>query len=115
MFEDIRSIDPGTTFKGAMDKGVDDAAVFCLFVSPTSIAKTWVDYEVELARLQASRGALEVLVIPIKGKSYADAPAWMQAYMAISTDFTPFDIARTIRGLHDGALRGTRGHCCGTV
>lgn len=106
LFIDTRTIDPGGDFKSAMDIGVEDAILFCLFVSPTALKKRWVNYEANLARLKKLRGdALEILVIPIKGASYEDAPKWMQRYLAIPSEFTPFDVARTIRGLQESTLR----------
>lgn len=108
LFVDIKTMDPGKAFRDAMDEGVADAILFCLFVSPVSLTKQWVNYEIELARLKKFRGGtLEVLVVPIKGATHADAPAWMSSYLAVPSEFSPFDIARTIRGLQESALRAS--------
>ena len=88
LFVDVRTMDPGEAFVDAMNDGVSDAVLFCLFLSPTALEKKWVNYEANLAKLKRfRRESLEILVVPIKGATYADAPAWMQRYLAV--DLSP--------------------------
>ena len=73
-----------------------------MFVSPNTPRSVWVDYESGVAYVQnIKRKSLAILVIPIKGATYNDAPEWMRNYMAV-----PSGTATQI--LHDFSIKNTK-------
>jgi hypothetical protein len=106
VFYDIRTLMPGAHTIQALQDAIAEASVFALFVSPNTPGSCWVEYEAALARAQKiSRKELRILVCPIKGATYKDAPEWMRFYNAMPSGYTISDVARTIKYTYEDALR----------
>lgn len=106
IFYDTLSMNPGKTSVEEMERGVLNAQVFVLFVSPRIELKDWVQYEASLAKVEKiKRKSLKIIVVPIQGATYRDAPVWMQSYFSTNEHYTPRDIARTIQSSFEQALR----------
>lgn len=97
---DTHSFRPGEDFRDAIRRTLDESEVLVLFVSRTSLASSWVKFELEEAELRSLRGRLRrALAIFIDGPVDASAlPQWLAQLKAVQ-HATPGHSARTIESL----------------
>lgn len=97
VFYDKRNIEPGDLAVDKLKTALMETDVFVLFLSPDSMKRDWVRWETEVIEaVKIRRDYLQVLVIPIKGASYLDAPEWMRRFQLASADYKLGDLARLI-------------------
>ncbi len=77
---DLTSFRPGEDFRDAIRRSLDNSEVFVFFVSPSSLASSWVQFELSEAEMYALRGTLRsALAIFIDGVvDPAALPPWLQ-------------------------------------
>lgn len=97
---DSQAFRPGEDFRQAIRRSLDDSDVFVIFVSPKSLASSWVQFEVDEAELRAIRGTLRrSIAIFIDGPvSPSDLPVWLSRVRAVPHT-SPAQSARTIESL----------------
>lgn len=99
-FLDVRSMNAGNNNLSEMQTAVEEAAVFVFVISPGVPENCFSFFEADCARHKKIRDKdLQVLVWPIQGASFRDAPSWMQQYFAIPKEYTVADVGREIRRL----------------
>lgn len=81
-----------------MEKGVSNAAVFCLFASKASLKSKWVGFEIDEAKIRSITDEnFRILVYIIDSEiSAADLPSWMRRLWSGNTSLSAKDIARHI-------------------
>jgi len=121
---DLTSFRPGEDFRDAIRRTLEDAQTFVLFVSPASLASSWVQFELDEGQMYALRGTLRrALAIFIEGPvDRTKLPPWLERVRAVrhtspgqSTRTiqsillaTPGDHQRPFIGRHDDLQRGVR-------
>ena len=97
---DSRSFRPGEDFRDEIRRVMDETETFVLFVSPKSLASSWVQFEVDEAETRRLRGKLRrTLAIFIDG--FVDPgllPEWLARVRAVRHT-SPDQSARTISNL----------------
>ena len=104
------SFSTGEEFKGAIQRCLDQAALFVLFASENSLNSTWVKFETDEAwhrklREQISRSLVYIIDEAVEIEKLPD---WLQRAL-VRKDSVPRSIARDIRSHIDELLR-TRRH-----
>src|SRR5271163_905376 len=94
----------------AMEKRVRLATLFVLLVSKASLKSSWVNFELDAARLQKIlRSEFQVIVFPAASDGdfdVADLPSWMRQFWSYRHGRTPKDIGRYINStIIDGILK----------
>jgi TIR domain len=97
---DTRAFKPGEDFRDAIRRVMDETEVFVLFVSPKSLASSWVQFEIDEAELRAIRRAIRRgLAIFIDGPvDSSRLPEWLARMRAVA-HANPGQSARTIESL----------------
>jgi hypothetical protein len=97
---DIDSFRAGEDFRDAIRRTLDDSDVFILFVSPRSLASSWVKFELDEAEIRKVRGTLRrAVAIFIEGPVNPSAiPQWLARVRAVHHT-TPGQSARAIESL----------------
>jgi hypothetical protein len=94
--------------EGQLAKAITDADVFCLLLSPTPVASTWVDKEIELAKREREQRGLRLLPIILRP---CDLPPAIvdsglrafQMYDGVESDYIRLQLVRAVT---DGAAVG---------
>ena len=94
-----RSFRSGEKLLSAMEERAGKATMFVLFASRASLSSSWVNFEIDRARLSMIvNDKMRILVVPIeRGLTHNDLPLWMQEYWVIRIGEGPREIARYIR------------------
>lgn len=97
IFYDTKTIYPGEDNTEAIETAVTTTDVFVLFLSPETMKREYVRLETELVKAaKIRRDYLRVIIVPIKGATYQNAPKWMQGFNTTKPDYTVGDVARLI-------------------
>jgi len=89
--------------EGQLAKAITGADVFCLLLSPTSVASTWVDKEIALAKRERERRGLRLLPIILRP---CDLPPAIvdsglrafQMYDGVESDYICLQLVRAVTG-----------------
>ena len=97
---DTQAFNPGEDFRDAIRRTLDESETFVLFVSPRSLASSWVKFELDEAEMRSMRGKLRrSLAIFIDGPIDAGAlPPWLARVRAVQHS-SPGQSARTIESI----------------
>ncbi len=87
--------------EGQLAKAITDADVFCLLLSPTSVASSWVDKEIELAKREREKRGLRLLPIILRP---CDLPPAIvdsglrafQMYDGVESDYIRLQLVRAV-------------------
>lgn len=89
-----------------MKRAVEAACVFVFVISPQVPKDCFSFFEADCAQYKKIRDKdLQILVWPIKGASFRDAPEWMQKYFSIPREYSVADVGREIASLTTDYLR----------
>lgn len=82
--------EPGEDFRTAITKRLSDTTLFVLFVSRSSLASSWVKFELDEAYWQSvQRNDINILVLALEDITPKDLPLWMRR--------AKFEKVRTVR------------------
>jgi len=103
---DEQAFDSATTFKVSIEKHLSETSVFVLFASATSVAATWVNFEIDEAayRVIEKTIARSLVIIIDSAIDHKALPPWLQRAKVIRTNASKF-AAREIRHHIDDLLR----------
>ena len=95
------SFENGELLLTAMERTVNDAAIFVLFASKAAQSSPWVGFEVAQARLQQIQNPRHrILVFPTDlDVRLTDLPEWLRAHWVARAGWMPTDVARYITGV----------------
>lgn len=99
-FLDVKSMNAGNDNLEEMQAAVTEASVFVFIISPQVPKNCFSFFEADCARYTKIRDKdLQVLVWPINGASFHDAPEWMRKYFAVPREYSVADVGREIQRL----------------
>lgn len=103
---DKQSFAGGEDFKVSIERGLDESALFVLFVSKSSLKSLWVEFEVEEAWYQRLSQNLKKSLVYLMDSSvsHSDLPRWLQRAL-VQRATSPKVVARDIRFNLDELLR----------
>ncbi len=92
------SFENGESLIAAMERAVSDSAVFALFASQEALKSTWVNFEIDQARLAHLQNQKHrILIFPTDPNvKVTDFPVWLRAHWIPRAGMLPADIARYI-------------------
>src|SRR5579863_9121538 len=95
------SFENGESLLRAMERAVNDSAVFVLFASRLGLKSPWVQFEIAQSRLTHVIGNRHrILVFPTdRNILLSDLPEWLRSYWIPKAGYTSADIARYITGV----------------
>lgn len=97
IFYDTRTIQPGESNTSQIEDALDTTDVFALFLSPETMERDFVKLETKIIKTaRIRRDYIKIIIIPIKGASYSDAPEWMREFQSTNENYNQGDIARLI-------------------
>lgn len=104
-FLDVRSIQPGSDNLRSMKEAITSTAVFVFVISPGTPDACFSFFEANHAEIESVRSKnMEILVWPIDGATYKNAPQWMSRYFSIPNDYSISDAAREVTRRLDAYL-----------
>jgi TIR domain len=99
-FLDVLSMNAGQNNLEEMQRAVESASVFIFIISPQVPKDCFSFFEAECARYKKIRDKeLQILVWPINGATFRDAPEWMRNYFSIPAEYTVADVGREVSSL----------------
>lgn len=92
------SFETGESLMHAMERAINDTALFVLFASKASLASNAVLFELDTVRAKkVFQKNVRLLIFPTDAQiTYLDLPEWLQSHWIPANGWTPNDVARYI-------------------
>lgn len=92
------SFENGELLLSAMERAVDDAALFVLFASKSGASSPWVNFEIDAARVAFIKERKHrILIFPTSPDvSHSDLPLWLRSFWVPAAGWSANDVARYI-------------------